>query len=677
MGLGDATGGDSHVNRTPRRNAELRGFARCAVGAIAIALSSCTSGRIGLDPVDPSVAYRQNTATALNSSTLSNATSITLRRLALQETYDKDDQRASCIAQMHAMVANGTGGRDELFALAELSYMHGRALDGKKRSRPRPTAAGKLKQRSLSRDQSAAALADEARPHFLAAAVYAYAFLFPEIRDQHVAPLDGRFRVAADLYASGLAHAFADTEPGAMVIAGGVHTLPFGSISIAFDPNELQWGLRTLTDFRWSGSFSLAGLRNHYLKPGIGVPVAARTRLPDGETDFVASTAWVAATVLVRIPEPRRQLRGNELSGTLEVQTADEDHSIDIASRQVPLRSDSSAALAATLEESRFWESELARFLGRALLTRGDSALSAQEPYVGNKIPAVFVHGTDSSPATWANMINDLQYDETIRDRYHFWFFRYDSGSPIMYSSMLLRRALSKAVSELSVDHPENCLNDMIVLGHSQGGLLTKLTAVETGNALWDAYYRTPFDEVHLRPKARALFEEMAFLEPLPYVDRLVFIATPHRGSYLASSRIVQRLASRLIRLPGDVLEISTDITGLGKYSRPGLVANRMPTSIDNMSPGNPFIQAVSELDVAADVPYHSIIPLYPGDSREDGGDGVVKFASAHIDNAASELVIPGGHTTLSDPRTIEEVRRILTLHAAAAQCPPPGSDGQ
>jgi hypothetical protein len=94
---------------------------------------------------------------------------------------------------------------------------------------------------------------------------------------------------------------------------------------------------------------------------------------------------------------------------------------------------------------------------------------------------------------------------------------------------------------------------------------------------------------------------------------------------------------------------------------------NRLPTSVDNMAPGSPFVQALAELPIAPDVSVHSIIPVL-GDGPLDGlKDGVVAYSSAHVDPVDSELVVRAcGHSAQSDPRAIEEVRRILLEHAAA-----------
>ena len=59
----------------------------------------------------------------------------------------------------------------------------------------------------------------------------------------------------------------------------------------------------------------------------------------------------------------------------------------------------------------------------------------------------MFVHGTASSAARWADMINDLSSDTELRQRYAMWFFSYDSGNPIAYSGMQLRDSLTEAVT--------------------------------------------------------------------------------------------------------------------------------------------------------------------------------------------------------------------------------------
>jgi hypothetical protein len=92
-------------------------------------------------------------------------------------------------------------------------------------------------------------------------------------------------------------------------------------------------------------------------------------------------------------------------------------------------------------------------------------------------------------------------------------------------------------------------------------------------------------------------------------------------------------------------------------------------SSVYSMSPGNPMLQAFAAIPVAPRVAAHSIIAVQGDGPVESGDDGVVSYQSAHINEAASELVVRTGHSAQSDPRTVAEVRRILLLHLAET-CP-------
>jgi hypothetical protein len=90
---------------------------------------------------------------------------------------------------------------------------------------------------------------------------------------------------------------------------------------------------------------------------------------------------------------------------------------------------------------------------------------------------------------------------------------------------------------------------------------------------------------------------------------------------------------------------------------------DRIPSSVDNMNPSNPFIQTLASIPIREGVAVHSIIPVLGEGPPEEGADGVVKYKSAHIEGVVSEKVIRSGHSTQSHPDTIEEVRRILLEH--------------
>jgi hypothetical protein len=283
-------------------------------------------------------------------------------------------------------------------------------------------------------------------------------------------------------------------------------------------------------------------------------------------------------------------------------------------------------------------------------------------PYMPGLIPVVFVHGTASSPARWAEMANELLGDPNIASRYQLWFFVYNSGNPIALSAMRLRESLSAAVADVDPAGKDSALRQMVVIGHSQGGLLTKMTVVDSGTRFWDRRFKIPFEQAQLDPETRDLLRRAMFVKPLPFVKEVVFIATPHRGSYMASNPVV-KFGNKFLNLPGGLVKAAVQ---LEKLRQPGVLGNPIviPTALDNMDSSNPFLQTLSGLPIAAGVDAHSIIPVKGDGPPAEGNDGVVEYKSAHIEGVDSELVVRSGHSTQGTPETIEEVRRILYEHA-------------
>ena len=261
----------------------------------------------------------------------------------------------------------------------------------------------------------------------------------------------------------------------------------------------------------------------------------------------------------------------------------------------MPLEYDQTAVRALFATEGKGWTRELSGLLNNAWpvpTAPTNDNLFALEPHRHGRIPVVLVHGTASSPLRWADMVNDLLEDKEIRDHYEFWFFTYNTGNPIPISANVLRHSLEDAVKSLGGVQADPALGRMVVIGHSQGGLLTKLISIDSGTKLWDAVSDKPVDELNLKPETKALLKESLFVHHLPFVETVIFISTPHGGSYQASLTIVG-LFTRLVTLPlsiaaatADVLANAGDALKLGKD-------RRAFNSINGMSPGNPAIEAV------------------------------------------------------------------------------------
>lgn len=614
---------------------------------LAATLGACASGPpVGATHMDARTAHRHLTMSALSSGQPSATSEQLLRRLGLFERFAND--AAATLAELHGTLAPDDDER--LFALAELSYLHGQQR--------------------------------EDRAHLLAAAVYAWAYLFPSDPGRAPEPFDPRLRAAADLYNRGLAGGLASGEGLDVRLDAHSATLPFGTIDIARKTPVFSWAGYELVRFRSATDLRVHGLRNRYRRAGLGAPLAAGLSASEAGGDAppgarrIPPNLKVPVTALLRIDRPRESLAAGRLRGTLEVHSQDDAQQLQIAGRNVPLEFETTSALALMLQESDAWAFERQGFLSGTFRTTNftearTDGLFFMRPWRKGRIPLVLVHGTASSPARWAELVNELDNDPRIAKRFQIWLFMYNTGNPVALSGALLREAIAETVAELDPEGRDPALRQIVVIGHSQGGLLTKLTAIDPGTRLWDRVSTRPIEELDLSPETRDLMRRSLFVEPVPGVRRVVFIATPHRGSFLNSVRLAgwqpSLWLSSLVQLPGDVLEAGVDLLSQDDT----FTFDRIPTSIDNMTAGNPFLESLSEEPIQPGVTAHSIIPVKGDGPFEDGNDGVVEYSSAHIDGVDSELVVRSGHSTQSVPETIEEVRRILLEHAAAMRAQP------
>ena len=125
------------------------------------------------------------------------------------------------------------------------------------------------------------------------------------------------------------------------------------------------------------------------------------------------------------------------------------------------------------------------------------------------------------------------------------------------------------------------------------------------------------------------------------------------------------RVTSRLIRVPADILQIRETLAqanGQAKVSKE-FRGTRYATGVAQLGVGNPVLQAINQLPMSADVPYHSIVGYNGKEPLPEGGDGVVPYKSAHIEGALSELVVSSDHSAQETDNAIREMRRILTIH--------------
>jgi hypothetical protein len=203
----------------------------------------------------------------------------------------------------------------------------------------------------------------------------------------------------------------------------------------------------------------------------------------------------------------------------------------------------------------------------------------------------------------------------------------------------------------------------MVLLGHSMGGLLSHMMTVWSGDELWRLYSDRSFENEIVGPReVLAELRHYLFFEPLPYIRRVVFLATPHRGSDL-SRHMVGRVGTSLISDPDYIQKL---LYRLVKDNRDNLDSRRFrrfPTSIETLDTDSPMLKALLKMKPGPNVVFHSIIGSYQATGVDQSTDGVVPYSSSHLEGVASETVVRSGHGVQEVDEAIREVKRILHLH--------------
>jgi pimeloyl-ACP methyl ester carboxylesterase len=617
-----------------------RGLVHVALLVGGLGLASACATPIGVTRVDHTTVYRTFTRSALSGREPSLFTTQVLLRSGLERRFDQEP--AAVIAELRG---SGAGLSPEmLFVLAELSFIQGE------------------------RGRSA--------EHYLASAVYALGFLgHPGWRAAGLLAnaVDPRTRMACDFYNLGLVNGLKASQETSdpvnvpvrpeVILTDRTLALPFGELELRTAQETFLWGGYRFSRFISTAEYEVRGLRNRYRQAGVGAPLLAEVTPvatgPEGELDRkrIPPRAKVPVTAAVRIPSPLDGIATGRLRGTIEIYPADAGRTIDINGVALPLELDPSAALAYMLEGAPIWDTELTGFLRADNPVFGDGLMMMQ-PYRRGRVPVVLVHGTASSPARWAELVNEVQNDPVLGERVQIWLFNYNTSNPILYSAKLFREALERAVHDFDPSGTDPALRRMVVMGHSQGGLLTRLMVTESGNRFWDAASRVPFAQLRTTPEERALMQPVMFFEPVPFVTRVVFMSTPHRGSYRVG-RMVLTLVRRVVTLPIRLVQPLENVLRVN----PELGLRTLPTAVDNMSPRSAFVGALSECPIAPGVVAHSIIAVEGSGDLRQLNDGVVRYTSAHLDGVASEKVVQSAHSMQAQPDTILEVRRILREH--------------
>jgi hypothetical protein len=386
--------------------------------------------------------------------------------------------------------------------------------------------------------------------------------------------------------------------------------------------------------------------RNWHTEDGVGAPYAPKWRRP---TDpkmqrFVSSRSYLEPITAVLTFDKRAKaggVRGASVTGYDPTYLS----RVKLGETEYPLAADFTAPIVQQTVDINEFKIALTGLVHPGVL---DSKLMLLEPYDKDRIPVLLVHGLNSHPRMWKDVINDLRADPKLRGKYQFMLFYYPTGWPIAYSSMRLREEL--AALESLVGRQKK----MVIVGHSMGGLLSRLQVVSPERKFWDRQLGENADKLYQKLPAGHLAKRVLLFSANSNIGRQVYICTPQRGSGLADLSITG-LFIKILTLPPKITGALIDIPA-------NLVQRGQLTSVAGLSPNNPLYKALEQVPI--EVPHHSIIGDRGKGNTPDSSDGVVPYWSSHLESAQSEIIVPDGHGAFDHPDAIRELRRILMLNA-------------
>ncbi|MHC5089350.1 MAG: hypothetical protein ACYSOT_07065 [Planctomycetota bacterium] len=607
--------------------------------SIVLSITGC-SGPYSAKKRDLTQLFKRRQQNALNSDTPSQLTQQYLRLENLTEQY-KDD-RVELIKQLGRRVSE-TQDLQTVRVLAELSLLEGR--------------------KKFSRHEDAAAL-------YITSAETSFRYLMSGEEPSARSVLDPSFRFVAEIYNAAVTemvklHEIQDNpwkSSGTYSVGNTVYEFTLKA------PSYEVWDPVFFDELVPAYEIKTKGLRNEYYTSGLGAPFIGVVENPKKTLkwgEFCSDNkAGYPVTALLLFEPARTEGQRRHVKTEIVFYNSLTQDEITLENMEVPLEVDYSTPLVVQLENINPFTLGLSSMF-KSDKKIDDAGLFLLEPYNPDKIPGVMVHGLMSSPVTWIEMFNDLRGKPEIRDRYQFWFFQYPTGLPVLYSSSILRENLLNIQKKLDPDLTNPNFNNMVLVGHSMGGLLSRVMMQDSGDTYWDSFFEEPFDDIQISESSREMLRQALFFESIPFVQRMVFISTPHRGSPIAD-HWYSSMASGMIDLPSNLVNTSQNLFSDKVKLNQQVYHNTKKIkirSIDNLSATSPFTIVYNQVPVRDDVVYHSIIGTRKDDTGPGSSEGIVPDDSSHIEFAVSERLVHSGHPAQQHPDAIDELKRILLLH--------------
>jgi pimeloyl-ACP methyl ester carboxylesterase len=490
-------------------------------------------------------------------------------------------------------------------------------------------------------------------------------FATPDSGGRQPDPNDPQHRGTSEVYNASSEKLLRIAQVAGKVPLGQSIFMPISHRQLHF---EIPFPSRLLTpdqmgDFEFVSDYQLKNLRSRNTFAGLGVPIIVIRRQSeqrDPVEKYYTKGMSFSATLVLRFDDE------TPTDARLQIFDPRESDGMLVGDNVMPLETDVSTPLARYLSNK---DISLLDTWGYLRPDRADkvSGLYMVQPYDPDRIPVLMVHGVWSSPMTWMEMFNDLQADPEIRRKYQFWFYLYPTGEPLAFSAAKLREELQKVRHDCDPYHRNDRLDEMVVVGHSMGGLISQMLTINSGDKLWSSVSNRSVDDLKANDDVKSEIRRVFFFESNPSVDRIVTIASPYNGSSL-SNRFTRWLSGSLVWLPAQTYQLSRVIFEQDDKSWWDSVSAPR-TSMDSLTKKSGVLRLIRETRVPDDVKHHNIVGIKRGSSQANWTDGVVSYRSAHCEDVSSEKIVRASHSDVHrHPDAVAEVRRILLEHLLETQ---------
>lgn len=603
----------------------------------------------------------------LTTGELSNASQETLSVVGLDE-----DQCSEDIVTCRATVLDteGVSIEQRLSTLSELWVQTALSLS------PKPKNVGKE------------AMSEAAFEAWLEAARYAYAYLFFSGRSPSERAFADRQTQVRDYYnyAAEQAASVVFQRARASALEGEDYNVPVAGERWTLTSDFDRLSMSSIpTRLVAAGSVSFAGLRSTYRRDGFGaelvvmmdppklvqpLPQADASQAGEGAAAAPAQTqvpqysemSSINATALLRFKGTSLQEVLATRQVLMDVYSPEATEYVDVHGERVPLAGNFTAAYGLWLAQSGFATQSLRTLFGLSEGI-GEPHIYLMQPYDPQRRIIFMLHGLGSSPEAWVNVANEIMGEQELRREYQVWQVYYPTNAPIALNRYEISQAFNQTLRHFDPSGTSRASRDMVFIGHSMGGVLSRLMLSSSGEVLWDdllANYDLKGERLR---RVQSKLGPLLHFDAQPNVERAIFIAAPHRGTDIAGNR-VGRMIGRLVRLPLTILGKFDDVFQTLQQTETRSAEGerlRIPNSIDNLKASDPFVKAAAQLPIRPGLKYHSIIAhRKPEVPLADSDDGLVPYWSAHLPGAVSEKVIISGHSVQETPQAVLEVRRIL-----------------